>query len=1721
MVRATEGASDVDLVSHGADGVVELDSDDLVEVDEDRAGLLTAAHGARDVSMLTGTHGVVAPPLERPRARLPEPDEIRPGAVPNPEAEEVGRLRARVANLAGDPVSEMRGRLELARAELDRGNDDGARKEASLAAQINDASPAAHAMLRALLVGRSEVNEQLLHVDRLVAAATRPSTRADWLCERARLLEARDGVTSESIGVWKEALGLSPTHVGALYGLEGALDRGRHHHELAHMLGELANLARDREHSAWLLVERAILLDRHAGDLAAARGALTRALELSPGLGPVRAACVDYAVRHRDHAALAELLEAEARLESDSARAARLELDAALAGLRSGAPRDAVISVLERAFARQTTTPFLDGRVAEELARLYDEAGRHPEALQARKAALRWLADPREQVAALRAIAVTAERAHATDDAVLALERAMMLEPDEETHLDELDRVLLDAQRHDARAVLWLREAARLEDPSKKARALLVSADASRAAGNEEDAKAQREAAWLTAPTAPGVFDSLVAEIRPIAPTAELVERIALYERTVRATSDADRKIHLLEKIAWLKDDVAGDTAAAVADYQAIVALEPSRLSAILGLGSVATRAGDARALARALAAQAEITIDLPTRAALRLQSAEALAPVDPERALALAEELRGDSNIHERADQVVTRLHIAAERWEPAARTLAERAQRATDRAHKIGLVLAEASVLLARLRAPARALAALARLPKDAVDDAGVRTITLEALELLGDAERLRLELHAMAERATVPQVRATLFLRAAELEEERGADEDAVRAYESAHAAMPLEPLVEERIRRIGARIALPPASAALVSPLQSAMRAIDLIDTGSAEPLMATGARDIATLRLAERIARRAGSAPQLANALVLTAAAHPHGLLAVRAYEGLASLVTWTLPVSDDDEPWMRLLSLGSTDVVVLDTLVRRARRRVDVHDEVAVGACIAALMRRCDACADETEQLLLRLDLARLRRRAGQVPEAGGEAKRALATDPTSLSAACLLSEIAAELDDEEAAILASRALAGIVAKPETKAELLRDAGDLAIVRGDRDLAAQLFEEALSADSENVQIAARLAALQRSRGAFKELARALDGATSRAKTPEAIVPMASELADVARNELKDPLLAISGLERLRASVPTHVPTLFLLSELFIGQRAWDQALVALGAACDASQEKANKLVALSGRASIYRRVLNQPRAAETELRKALALDDFDTRTLRNLLDLGSGIGPEERVTLLTRFVGGEIPPLDRMRALLELAEARRVVGDDEGAESALVEAASFSPEPWMFEHVRTSVSNDNQAFARVLSKAVMRAHEQGRSIDPSWLIGLGIVELDLDRLEDAVGRFEEALRTDPSRDDGRVYLARALSALGRHAPAAIALTTVLASPNRRVAADVDLLHGLEGALAGASRANEQWVAREIRAIAGDLSAEEQTDLDQHLAAAARSEYEGVSAAFLRSSLMPHGFGRQPVWDVATITAGFANKMTRLGLSEQGSSTRERVKPRTPHALRPLFDRMLRAFGLEEVELAVSDHVVVPAVACEDVPWVILPATLAHAPEAFAVASVARPLARIALGVPWFGALPSTEVVAMLVGTARLVAPGFAARPPERIEPNVDEYLTRARKAIDRRRRRALEELEPILSSTPPFDEPAFTESVLAAESRAAFLLSGSFRAALDALAVADPPLQEALRAGHSGVPGGQSGDTLEILFGRTASRDLASFALSSDATSLRRGISRT
>jgi hypothetical protein len=277
-----------------------------------------------------------------------------------------------------------------------------------------------------------------------------------------------------------------------------------------------------------------------------------------------------------------------------------------------------------------------------------------------------------------------------------------------------------------------------------------------------------------------------------------------------------------------------------------------------------------------------------------------------------------------------------------------------------------------------------------------------------------------------------------------------------------------------------------------------------------------------------------------------------------------------------------------------------------------------------------------------------------------------------------------------------------------------------------------------------------------------------------------------------------------------------------------------------------------------------------------------------------------------------------------------------------------------------------------------------------------------------------------------------------------------------------------------------------------------------------SDAEPLSNGTLRSFVMPNGFGKHPIWEAASIGASLAGKLARLGLAEQGSSTKERVKPKAVHPIRQLFDRLTRVFDLVDVELAVSNHVVAPVVACEDATWLVVPASLADWPEPHAIAALARPLARIALGVPWFGTLPGDETLAIVVSFARQSSPSVGTVPRERVDSLATDYELRARRAIDRRKKKALEDLEDSLSRAPLVPVDAFVDAVLRTEARAAFLASGDLRAALDAVAITERGLGDALR-----VPGRVA---LAAVMAQPVARDLVSFAMGADATALRRSL---
>jgi hypothetical protein len=111
---------------------------------------------------------------------------------------------------------------------------------------------------------------------------------------------------------------------------------------------------------------------------------------------------------------------------------------------------------------------------------------------------------------------------------------------------------------------------------------------------------------------------------------------------------------------------------------------------------------------------------------------------------------------------------------------------------------------------------------------------------------------------------------------------------------------------------------------------------------------------------------------------------------------------------------------------------------------------------------------------------------------------------------------------------------------------------------------------------------------------------------------------------------------------------------------------------------------------------------------------------------------------------------------------------------------------------------------------------------------------------------------------------------------------------------------------------------------------------------------------------------------------------------------------------------------------------------------------------------------------------------------------------------VTDYELRARRAIDRKKKKSLEDIEDALSRAPLVPVEAFIDAVLRTEARAAFLASGDLRAALDSVAITERGLGDALR-----TPGRVA---LAAVMAQPVARDLVAYAMSTDATALRRNL---
>jgi tetratricopeptide (TPR) repeat protein len=647
------------------------------------------------------------------------------------------------------------------------------------------------------------------------------------------------------------------------------------------------------------------------------------------------------------------------------------------------------------------------------------------------------------------------------------------------------------------------------------------------------------------------------------------------------------------------------------------------------------------------------------------------------------------------------------------------------------------------------------------------------------------------------------------------------------------------------------------------------------------------------------------------------------------------------------------------------------------------------------------------------------------------------------------------------------------------------------------------------------------------------GALQRATTPEAIILLGTEIARVARDELHNHATAIEAMRRVREAAPDHVPSLLMLAELCVAQRAWPEAVEALESVVSLADEAGPRLTALFALASVYEKVFKRAEEAERCLRLALEADPKNPRAIRALLhrlvakqkDGAVGrVGKVEIADLTESLAEVERNPEQKAEILLELAEQRADLSEHTAAERALVEAVAQSPSNgrafarlgrfYRAHHGQV----DAVSYARALGAVIGRGKQLG-NVDARWLSALGQLEIDsLGRLRDGVAHLQQAVQLDPMLYESRFELANAYARMSANDEASrtlLAMITPAPEPLLALSDPATALELLERTLGGERRAEEALVVSELRAIDGDLDDGRHAWLRNRKLVALEAHHSPLDRATLVTHVLPQE-GRHVLLEIAAAMAGLESRMLRADLTELGISARDRISVRSGNPTRALLDRLSRALGVSDVDLVISQTVNRTRVLAQDTLWVVVPRSLTDLPQPTQLASMARALARIALGVPWLEELPPPHIEAFLIACARQVVPAYGREEVDVLSSKVvAQYEPTVKKEINRRQKKLLEELGPHVAAPQgrPIPIDTLMNALARAELRITYLLTGDLLATIDELRGMDPQFLHATES-----PGRSA---LSAVLNHPFAGDVTRFALTPEATALRRRIAAT
>ena len=1548
-------------------------------------------------------------------------------------------------------------------------------------------------------------------------ATTDPAARITRQLELGMLLRSSGTPSERTWQAYREVLALHPSHPGALRGLETALATAPRTAETSLQLETLANhletmaavFRGDTRLSAWIEVERGQLLEK-LGRADAARAAFEAALALDGQIGPVRDAYTRHLLVQGQIESLIKAWAAEALLETDGARAARLRYAAARLASERLDQKSLAIELLERVAGSDAASASIRRAALRELFRLYESVG-NVEATVATGTKVLAFARDTETAHWHRCLVRGCETLERFDQVALHAHHVLTAEPDDEPMREKLDRALAALGQHEQRVAMFTDQASRATPQTARVDLLLRAAHiAEHDLGRPDMALLSLRSAFAIDASHADTIDAIVRLLTPGTPPSltepgdpsRVRARIDFYVEAAAATSDSARKIAHLEKLALIWEDEVRAPDRALALFSEILAIEPHRRSAILGLARCASRAGNARELLRALVLEADVAgNDIFLERSLLLRAADVASTqlADGDTALDIIKRVLNRTGGDPTALRVAYNIHERAGRQVEALAQLRLLLGQTHNGQNNYPIQAEIARFLEERMHRTADALTAWREAHHLDASNPTPRAEIRRILLANGDYRAVAEELAALGTATPYPAERGELLLDAAEIYDDRLNDpEHAIPLLTEARTCMPDETAIVERLDRAYLRVGRRSERLALLHATESAdvrsqfalasLQAEDREPTKALKRLTDLARNDsvnVAALRILEHALRRTERWNDLDAVLreQIECFATPDAKLG-SVFE-LIAIEEYGDTTAPDDQPSARdlLAKLAPNNLLYHELLLRKCG--LGFEGQTSPGVILGSLATLAAAAPDPLAAAAMQLSSALIiEHRDESGTQAQQEALLAFATAleswPDCLTAARGARRVALRLGESATFVQASAALGGLELDPASRCERLLEAAD-----GYQKLpeaAAKAFDmvcRALGEDPNSAQAAdAVIASIGHGLDAGKA-AETLRSALDRTLAPDQAAKLGAALAHVAIRHLGDQTVALEALRRARKRAPKHTGNLLALADISNALGLQAEAVEAATCALGISHDPFERLRALISLAEVHVRA---PAFRDTARREATEA---------------------EKHAQQVSAPSGDI--------VARLGAVYRALGDEVSAERVLIQAVVLSGEDTRALDSLCALfgtgSEAGERVARAITKAMAVAESSGQPPRPEWLAALGKVEATLlGQPREGLARLHEALRLAPSRVESYQALVEALGSA--HDEATREITGMLGALGKSSPTSEQV----EGILSILSRESRQAQQTEIASVADallvflsktplgvDAGNYERAHMPKSAPKPASLAHDTVVSSLIGDE------AQSPLLDIAAMLSETVAKLVRPDPETLGVSSRDRLTARASHPMRMLADRVARAFGELRFDLYLdAPGTQVPRLFPGDPPALVLPRGFGDLAEVEQAAGLARLLTYVALDIPWVEEVTGDDVDGILYGALRT---GSELWGKGELSPNaetaVSAWRARIAKAASRKIKRALEETAQRIR--PQSDTTAWLQTMRVTGLRAAYVITGDLTATLSQAIRAERALDHV------------AGDMLAAkLFENPMTRDVVVFALSDVALILRR-----